>query len=412
MGNHECMMRASSKSRLPKGDNSQREPKVVLLIEAPNAYARGLLVGIGEYILTHGPWRVHFAEHGRNDSPPSWLASWNGQGIIARSENRRIAACVAELRIPTVDMTPSRLLVRAPWVKSDDAGVASLAAEHFMERGFRRFAFCGDNRFPVSERRAEYFFKHLRNHGFGCLNFVARGTRETGDAVTDAISRWLTGLPKPVAVFAYNDGRGQQVLDACRRAGFRVPEEVAVLGVDNDEVLCALSPPPMSSVILNPHRTGWEAAALLARMMRGERVPPSEHFVPPAGIATRQSTDILAVDDPQIARALRYIREHAREGIRVGDVLQHCPMSRRAMEMRFKQLLNRTPREEIARVRVNHVKELLAGTSLKLADISSRAGFEHTEYLSVVFKRETGMTIREFREKHGKASDRPHKKVF
>jgi LacI family transcriptional regulator len=182
-----------------------------------------------------------------------------------------------------------------------------------------------------------------------------------------------------------------------------VPEEVAVLGVDNDEVLCSLSPPPMSSVILNPRRTGWEAATLLARLMQGEKIAPGEHFIPPIGIATRQSTDILAMADPQIAHALRYIRENAHYGLQVSDVVRHGSISRRALELRFQELLGRTPRQEITRVQMNHVKELLIGTQLTIAEIASRAGFEHTEYLSVVFKRETGMTASEYRGRYGAA---------
>jgi LacI family transcriptional regulator len=287
-----------------------------------------------------------------------------------------------------------------PWVKSDDAAVARLAAQHFFERGFRNFAFCGDPRLNVSNRRCEHFQACLSNHGHSCHVFKSEGGPPNGDTETDAIGRWLTELPKPIAVFAFNDGRGQQVLDGCRRTSLAVPEEVAVLGVDNDEVLCSLSPPPMSSVILNPHRGGWEAAGLLTRMMKGEKIASSAHLIPPVGVAVRQSTDVLAVDDPQIARALRYIREHACERISVGNVLQHCPMARRTLEQRFKKLLGRTPRQEIVRVQVNRVKELLVGTELPVAEISERAGFE-PEYLSVVFKQEAGLTPTEFRKQYG-----------
>lgn len=172
------------------------------------------------------------------------------------------------------------------------------------------------------------------------------------------------------------------MLDACRRAGLAVPEEVAVLGVDNDELLCALSPPPLSSIRLNTPRTGWQAAALLALMMGGEKVPVETQWVPPLSVVTRQSTDVLAVDDPPVARALHYIREHACDGLGVSDVLRHCPMARRTLEA----LLGRTPREEIARVQLGRVKELLAGTDLALAEIAGRAGSRHTEYLSVFFQ--------------------------
>ena len=179
-----------------------------------------------------------------------------------------------------------------------------------------------------------------------------------------------------------------------------MPEEVAVLGVDNDELLCALTPPPLSSIIPNPQRAGWEAAALLAVLMKGGKVAPGPLLVAPLGVAVRQSTEVLAVDDPQVARALRYIREHACEGIGVADVLRQCPMARRALEARMKALLGRTPHEEIQRVQLNRVKELLSGTDLALAQIAERAGFKHTEYLSVVFKREIGLPPSAYRLEH------------
>jgi LacI family transcriptional regulator len=210
----------------------------------------------------------------------------------------------------------------------------------------------------------------------------------------------LSGLPKPVAVFACYDNRGQQVLEACRRAGLAVPEDVAVLGVDNDEVLCLLSPPPLSSVILNPRRAGWEAAALLALMMGGEKVSDEPLLIPSIGIATRQSSDILAVGDAKLAAALRYIREHACEGIRVSDVLRHCPMARRALEEKFHRFIGRTPRQEILRVRINRVKELLIGTGLPVGEIAERAGFE-PETLSSVFRQVTNLAPSEYRRRYG-----------
>lgn len=377
-------------------------PKVALLFEATNSYARTLLVGIGEYVLSHGPWSVHYAELGPDEKPPPWLSAWDGDGVIVRGENRRVANAVERLTIPVVDLTPSRLLPRAPWVKANDAEIAWIAAQHFLERGFRHFAFCGDARFSWSNRRSEHFGLLIRGAGYSCENYAPKKTAANPDVEVDAIGDWLAGLPKPVAVFACYDNRGQQVLEGCRRRGLAVPEEVAVLGVDNDEVLCGLSPPPLSSVTLNPRRTGWEAAALLSLMMKGETLAPTAHLIPPVGVVTRQSTDILAVADPKIAGALRYIREHACEGIQVRDVLQHCPMARRALEVRFRKCIGRTPREEILRVQLNRVKEFLVGTELPVWDVADRTGFE-PEYLSVVFKRHTGLAPSEYRKKYGPA---------
>jgi LacI family transcriptional regulator len=377
-------------------------PKVALLFETNNAYARALLLGVGDYMLSHGPWSVHFTELGPDAHPPRWLESWDGDGVIFRGENRRIARVVERLAQPAVDLTPSRLLERAPWVKSDDGAIARLAAQHFLERGFRHFAFCGDPRFSWSDRRRDHFSLHVRSAGHACEVFSPRQRAPAGDAAVDEIGRWLARVPRPVAVFACYDNRGRQVLEACRRSGFSVPEEVAVLGVDNDEVLCSLSPPPLSSVILNPRRTGWEAAALLALLMKRGTVPSEPHLIPPVGIATRQSTDILAVSDPKIAAALRYIREHACDGIRVSDVLRHCPMARRALETRFRRLLGRTPRQEILRVQLNRVKEFLVGTELPIAEIAARTGFD-PEYLSVVFKQVNELAPSEYRRRYGPA---------
>ena len=379
----------------------RRPPKVALLIETSNAYARGLLVGIGDYVLGHGPWSVSLGEQGRGDRPPDWLAKWDGDGIIARVENRRIARALAAVRLPVVDVSAARLLPGAPVVTTDNAAIARLAVQHFTERGFRHFAYCGDARFAWSVARGEYFSLFVRDSGGACAVYAAEKMRAGADVETDRIARWLRALPKPVAVFACYDARGQRVLDACRRAGLAVPEEVAVLGVDNDALLCALTPPPLSSIIPNAQRAGWEAAALLAVRMAGGKVARGPLLIPPLGIATRQSTDVLAVDDPPVARALRYIREHACEGIGVSDVLRHCPMARRALEARLKALLGRSPHEEIQRVQMNRVKELLSGTELSLAEIAERAGFRHTEYLSVVFKRECGATPSAFRKEHG-----------
>jgi len=375
-------------------------PKVALLFEVGNAYARGLLGGIGKFILSHGPWSVHYAEVGPSDDPPPWLSKWNGDGAIVRGENSGLDRAVGALSVPVVDLTPSRLLRRAPWVKSDDSAIAALAAQHFLERGFRNFAFCGDGRFNWSARRGERFVHFVRGAGFSCALYEPGRVFPSGDAEVDKIGSWLLRLPRPAAIFACYDNRGQQLLEACRRVGLSVPEEMAVLGVDNDEVLCVLSPPPLSSVILNPMRTGWEAATLLASLMEGRAPPPLPLLIPPVGIQIRQSTDILAVADAKVAAALRFIREHACEGISVTDVLRQTPMARRALEMRFARLLHRSPRAEILRVRLNRVRELLIGTELPIWEVAGRAGFD-PEYMSVVFRRQTGMSPREYRRAYG-----------
>lgn len=377
----------------------RRRPKIALLIESSNAYARGLLHGVVSYVREHEPWSFYLMEQGRGDDPPPWLAHWNGDGIIARIESERIAKAVVNSKLPAVDVSAGRYIPSIPWVETDDREIAQLAANHFLEQGFRHFAYCGDDRFNWSRWRGDHFNKLLKAAGHQCHNFVP--PRRKSETQIAAIEDWLTHLPKPIGVFACYDVRGQEVLDACRNAELSVPDDIAVLGVDNDELLCELSSPHLSSVIPDTHRTGYEAAALLARMMKGEHLTVVELRVAPIGVHRRQSTDVLATDDPQVVLAVRFIRDHACEPINVADVLRAVPLSRKVLETRFRKLLNHTLHDEIIRVRVDRVKQLLANTDLKLADIASRAGFEHPEYLSVAFKRETGFTPAAYRVDQG-----------
>lgn len=378
----------------PHSLRTRPRARVALLIETSNAYGRTLLQGVVAYIREHAPWSFYLAEQGRGDDPPTWLARWKGDGIIARIESPRIAKAVLAKNLPVVDLSAGRFAPTVPWVETDDASIAALAADHLRERGFKQFGYCGDPRFEWSRRRRDAFQQLIAQAGFPCFDYsVSPSAEEMGRLTT-----WLKKLPKPIGIFACYDVRGQQVLDACRDLGLAVPEQVAVLGVDNDELLCELAFPPLSSITPNARRAGYEAAALLDRMMRGERLPPDETRIPPLGISRRQSTDVLAVDDPHIAQALRFIREHACDPIDVSDVLRAVPLSRRILEQRFVQLINHTPHAEILAVRLNRAKQLIAETKLSLGEIAIRAGFEHPEYLSVVFKREEGVSPREFRQ--------------
>ena len=378
-----------------------RAPKVALLIETSNAYARGLLHGIYTWIRENHPWSIYLAEHGRGDEAPSWLKKWDGDGIIARIENRAIASTLAKLSLPIVDVSAARLLPHLPYCETDDAGIAALASTHLLERGFRSFGYCGDDRFPWSKLRGAAFTDAITKAGYPISEFKVPDDLDAGDdAVTDAIGAWIESIPQPAAIFCCYDLRGRQVLDACRRRNVHVPDQVAVLSADNDELLCNLAHPPLSSVIPNTLRTGYEAAALLDRMMSGKAVGPEAHLIEPLGIATRQSTDVLAVEDGPVAHAVRFIRSHACQGICVDDVVKDSGLSRRMLENRFKRLLGRSPHEEIVRVQILRVKELLGETDLPLAEIADRAGFRYVEYLSAVFKSKTGLPPGAYRNEH------------
>jgi LacI family transcriptional regulator len=381
-------------------------PRVALLVESSRAYGRGLLHGIAEYVRLHGPWSIFLAERGLGDDPPAWLKGWKGDGLIARVENRKIARAIRALGRPAVDLRGLLSHLGMPVIGTDDVAVARLAFGHFVERGFRHFAFCGFPGADYSDKRSAAFAYLVAESGFGC--HVFRPSRQPKAADTGAleqaglatepeVSRWIKGLPKPVALMSCNDIRGQQVLNACREAGVAVPEEVAVLGVDNDEVLCDLADPPLSSIVPDTHRVGYEAATLLERMMGGEPAPSEAINIAPLGVVTRRSTDILAIEDNALARAVRFMREHACDGITVEDVLEEVPLSRSRFERRFAQLFGHSPKVEILRVRLERVKRLLAETDLPLKQIAARVGFRHPEYMNVIFKARTGHTPGQYR---------------
>ena len=376
----------------------KKQHRVALLIESSNAYGRGLLHGVVAYVREHRPWSFHFVEQGRGDAPPEWLADWDGDGIIARIENKRIAKAIAASGLPTVDISAARLIPTLPWVETNDEAIAKMVAEHLLERGFRHFGFCGDARFNWSQWRGRHFSEAIRKAGFECAVHQPRETRQVRvEAQIAGIGAWLRTLPKPVGIMACYDIRAQQVLASCRGQGLAVPDEAAVVGVDNDELLCDLCSPPLSSVLPNHQKAGYEAARLLDRMMSGLKVAPAAHLIEPVRLAIRQSSDVLAVHDADVAKAMHLIRTHACDGIDVSDILKGVPVSRRVLESRFKNLLGITPHQEILRVKLNRVKQLLVDTNLSLLEIARRTGFAHVEYLSVSFKRETGKTPRRYR---------------
>src|SRR4051794_29566295 len=256
---------------------------VALLVETSNAYARGLLEGIIRYIREHRPWSTYLAEHGRGDEPPTWLAGWTGDGIIARIENVRIAEAVIASGLPAVDLSAANLVPGLPWVETDDAAIARAAFEHLRERGLRHFAFCGDGRFNWSDWRGDHFRRCVIEGGYEChvlpsIRPAADGSRGThrrrnrapGDewtAETARIAAWLASLPRRVGVVACYAVLGGRVLEGCRRLGAGVRGEGAGVGVDDDELICELPHPPLSSVAPDTNRTGYEAAALLDRLM-------------------------------------------------------------------------------------------------------------------------------------------------
>jgi len=369
-------------------------PHVALIVESSIEYGRGVLRGIARWLRAHGPWSIFLEQRELGAALPGWIREWDGDGIITRSDDPRIA----KAGLPTVglyDRSVDRL--RLPMILNDNLAVGRMAARHLADRGFRHLAYYGVRGERWSELRLEGVASVARA---AKATFAVHPSGGRWEASQERMKRWILGLPRPLGLVAANDMHGLRALDACRRAGLAVPEEVAVVGADDDEELCELSDPPLSSVAFNPEHVGYEAAALLDRLMGREAPPREPLLVPPLAVSTRQSTDILAIDDPDVARAIHYIRRHAFDGITVEDVLAEVPLSRRALEHRFRRRLGRTPKEEIQRLRFDEAKNLLASTELPLARISDRLGFHQPAYLSAAFKKETGLTPAAWRHRN------------
>ena len=362
----------------------------------------GLLDGIIAYQREHELWSIYLGEQQRGARPPVWMKSWKGDGIIARIETEAIAAAVRRSGVPTVDVSAARLIPELPWVETEDREIARMAARHLIDRGFRTLAFCGEPVFNWSAWREGHFVEFVRQDGCECHVCRGKASIEKGFSWTRErarLSAWLKELPKPVGVMACYDIKGQQLLDVCRDLGIAVPEQVAVIGVDNDVRLCRLCTPTLTSVVPDTRRAGYEAAQLLDRMMLGEGVDARGLLIPPTGIANRRSSDVNAIQDQDIVAAMRYIREHACDGITVADVLRIVPLSRRMLEYRFHKFVGRSPHAEIVRTQIERASQLLRETTLPLSEIAGRTGFSHANYLSVAFKRQVGMPPLAFRKR-------------
>lgn len=385
---------------------SYERPHVLLMVETSIAYGRGILAGITRWLTTHRGWSLYLEQHELGAAPPSWLADWRGDGVICRVTDQAVATVLRRGGMPVVDLNDLQDDLGFSHIRSDHVAIGRMAADHLLERGFRRLAFCGFSDQRWSRLRREGFESRAAEMG------VAVGAFETDwfgpkapewEACQERMKSWLESFPRPFAVMACNDLRGQQVLDAARRARIAVPEAVGVVGVDDDALLCDLCDPPLSSVRCNPEEVGYRAAEKLDGLMAGRRTgtaqKPTQLLVPPLGVTTRQSTDILAIADPVLADVLKLIREQACAGLTIRQLVRHSGLSRTKLERLFRDVLGRTLQQEIRSVQMKRARQLLAETDLSLEKIAPLVGFSQASYLSHAFKREVGESPRDYRRR-------------
>tara|TARA_R110002073_G_scaffold27840_3_gene89092 strand:+ start:13172 stop:14350 length:1179 start_codon:yes stop_codon:yes gene_type:complete len=386
---------------------SKSRPKVALIVETSRSYGRNVLRGVASFAQSRTNWSLLHQEMTLDMSLPAWLSATHIQGVIVRADKATIGS-LRQLNVPLIDVRCHEHFEGIPQIETDDQLVAKLAFDHLWDRGFRRFAFCGFQHAHYSATRLR-FFKNLVA-GAGCpLSYYETPTRrdlsltqieQCGVNDESQLSEWLRSLTPPTGLFVCNDIRGQQVLNACRTLDVAIPDDIAVIGVDDDDVICPLTDPPLSSVRPDAEMVGYRAAEILQEMINGLLAPESIEYVPPTSVVQRLSTQVIAIEDREVARVCKYIRDHACDGIDVHDVAEFTTLSRRQLERRFRSELGGTPHDEIVKVQIARVEKLLRETTLTLEQIAPLAGYSHKEHLSKIFKRRTGKSPGEYRRHH------------
>ncbi|MDO5553841.1 MAG: DNA-binding transcriptional regulator [Planctomycetia bacterium] len=373
--------------------------RVALLVESTRTYARGVILGISRFNRELGLWHLEYQPHETSRDLLRQL-----DGIIARVDNRELFDRLVALDIPVVDLRRRFSHDRIPQVGPDNRAIVQLIFQHFRQRGFYTFAFLGYRGHAATPhfQRATYFQELVTASGFECrmLALGRESEHRLGPASLRRLQKWLLALPEQTALVTCNDDMGLLALQTCRSVGRSVPDSVAVAGIGNDDCLCGVSLPPLTSVDVNAERCGYEAAALLHRMMTGNCHPGHSTLIEPRRIAMRASSDTTATADARLRQAARFIHENAKLGITPRDVVRHARLSRVALENRFKSSLGRTINEEITQVRLDAVRELLVTTDLSVREIATEAGFEYPEYMMRLFRKATGKTPTEYRQNY------------
>lgn len=386
--------------------NAIQYKRVALAITAHEyAHGREKIMGIIDYYRKHSAWEIHRNELSQPYVMPESLAGWDGDGIVGEIYTDADAANLSALGIPLVNTSSSEIARDIPTVGVDNHAIGRMAAEHLVECKLDNFAFVGVVGLSHVRERYEGFVEVLDRDGNSCSLVQYQPTESSDDHVSEEtvtpeqLMDALKELELPVGIMASTDRVGFAVLEACRRLGLRSPEDVALIGVDNDEMYCNLAYSSMTSIAPNARQVGFSAAAMLDKLMDGEELAESRILVPPKRIHFRNSTDMTRSEYPEVARALRFIRNHANEFIDVTNVLDVVPVSRRWLEMKFKDEVGHGIYQEIRRVHIERAKELLLATDWPVSRVAKESGFNNTERFDFAFQKLLGMSASEYRNR-------------
>jgi LacI family transcriptional regulator len=378
---------------------------VGLVLGSHGEFNRGCMRGVASFARVEAHWIFHAI-----DLIPAQVETLGRKklhGVIALLVDEAMGDAVCGLGVPVVNVAKLHNRMDLPRVDHDDVEIGRLAARYLLERGFRSFGFAGLPVLPYSLDRERGFVETVTAAGGDVSVLKLVGQKE---ALRNAsgwpedethVGDWLAHLPKPCGVMICSDWHGWKLAEVCRDRRLRVPEDLALIGVDNDEPWCSLSHPPLSSVVINAERIGYEAGALLHRLIANPALGPVEALqFPPITVITRRSSDTVAIEDPDVANAARFIRDNAAKVIMVDEVLETVATSRRSLERRFKSILGRTIGEEIMRVHVERAKELLTRTEMAMPQVAALSGFTNSKRFSETFRRETGLAPTQFRDRY------------
>lgn len=375
------------------------QPLRVTLMGMDTSTGWRILRGIHEYFQGQEAWEFYMEPSPAERTGSEWvyksILNWKPDGIIVMARNRRLFDAIRLLGLPAVNVSGA-FEGGLPQVTHDNPAIGRMVARHFLERGLRHFGFSCVQAEMFSRRRFEGFQAAVREAGLAAHAFEP-ASRDYFGYQTE-LRQWLDALHKPAGVMASYDYQAQEVVWASRQLGLRVPDDVAVVGVDNDERICAMWTPAVSSVETGAWRVGREAARMLHRMIRRGYRPAKAVLVPPLRIVVRQSSDLVAAGDADVAAAIRYIKANVSKGIRVPDIVREVLVSRRSLERRFLRIVGCTPRAEIDRVRLERAKELLAETEWAIPRVAEAAGFAYHINFCAFFKRKTGVTPSRYRK--------------